>query len=29
VALALGYSPQELGMDKHIISTTRLDKILT
>ena len=28
VALALGYSPQELGMDKHIISTTRLDKIL-
>jgi succinate dehydrogenase / fumarate reductase cytochrome b subunit len=29
VALALGYSPQELGMDKHIISTTRLDTILT
>jgi len=28
VALALGYSPQELGMDKHIISTTRLDEIL-
>ena len=28
VALALGYSPQELGMDKHIISTARLDKIL-
>ena len=28
VALALGYSPQELGMDRHIISTTRLDKIL-
>jgi succinate dehydrogenase / fumarate reductase cytochrome b subunit len=29
VALALGYSPQELGMDKHIISTTGLDKILS
>jgi len=29
VALALGYSPQELGMDKHIVSTTRLDTILT
>ena len=29
VALALGYSPQELGMDNHIISTTRLDKVLT
>jgi succinate dehydrogenase / fumarate reductase cytochrome b subunit len=28
VALALGFSPQELGMDKHIISTTRLDEIL-
>ena len=28
VALALGYSPKELGMDKHIISTARLDKIL-
>ena len=29
VALALGYSPQELGMDKHVISTTGLDKILS
>ena len=29
VALALGYSPQELGMDNHIISTTGLDKILS
>ena len=28
VALALGYSPQELEMDKHIVSTARLDKIL-
>jgi len=28
VALALGYSPKELGMDKHIVSTTGLDKIL-
>ena len=28
VALALGYSPEEIGMDKHIISTAGLDKIL-
>ena len=29
VALALGHSPRELGMDKHIVYTTGLDKILT
>ncbi|MCH7677988.1 DEAD/DEAH box helicase family protein [candidate division KSB1 bacterium] len=28
VALALGYSPQELGMNQHIISTGKIDKIL-
>ena len=28
VALALGYSPGEIGMDKHIVSTAGLDKIL-
>jgi len=28
VALALGYSPEEIGMDKHIVSTARLDGIL-
>jgi len=28
VALALGHSPQELGMDKHIVSATGLDRIL-
>ncbi len=28
VALALGYSPQELGMDTHVVATTGLDKIL-
>ncbi len=28
VALALGYSPEEIGMDKHIVSTAGLDKIL-
>ena len=28
VALALGFSPEEIGMDKHIVSTTGLDKIL-
>ncbi len=27
VALALGYSPQELGMAQHIVSTEKLDKI--
>ena len=29
VALALGHSPQELGMDRHIVSATGLDNILT
>lgn len=29
VALALGYSPEEIGMDKHIVSTARLDTILS
>ena len=28
VALALGFSPEEIGMDKHIVSTAGLDKIL-
>lgn len=28
VALALGYSPEEIGMDKHIVSTAGLDAIL-
>ena len=28
VGLALGYSPKELGMNQHIISTEKLDKIL-
>ena len=28
VALALGFSPDEIGMDKHIVSTAGLDKIL-
>jgi len=28
VALALGYSPEDIGMDKHIVSTAKLDKIL-
>lgn len=28
VALALGYSPEEIGMEKHIVSTAGLDKIL-
>ncbi len=28
VALALGYSPGEIGMDKHIVSTVGLDAIL-
>jgi succinate dehydrogenase / fumarate reductase cytochrome b subunit len=28
VALALGFSPDEIGMDKHIVSTVGLDKIL-
>ncbi|MCH8036523.1 MAG: CoB--CoM heterodisulfide reductase iron-sulfur subunit B family protein [Proteobacteria bacterium] len=28
VALALGYSPKELGMDHHIVSTGTLEKIL-
>ena len=28
VALALGYSPQELGMNQHIVSTGKIDKIL-
>ena len=28
VALALGYTPEEIGMDKHIVSTAGLDAIL-
>ncbi len=28
VGLALGYSPKELGMNQHIVSTEKLDKIL-
>ncbi|PIQ96553.1 MAG: heterodisulfide reductase [Nitrospinae bacterium CG11_big_fil_rev_8_21_14_0_20_56_8] len=28
VALALGYSPKELDMDRHIISTLKIDEIL-
>ncbi|MBT5868653.1 MAG: heterodisulfide reductase, partial [Nitrospinaceae bacterium] len=28
VALALGYSPEELGMDKHIVSTLKINEIL-
>ena len=28
VALALGFSPDEIGMDRHIVSTAGLDKIL-
>ncbi len=28
VALALGYSPEDIGMDKHIVSTAKLDQIL-
>lgn len=29
VALALGYSPDDIGMDKHIVSTAGLDAILS
>ena len=29
VALALGYSPDELGMNKHIVSTLKINEILT
>ncbi len=29
VALALGYSPRELEMDKHIVSTLKIDQILS
>ena len=29
VALALGYSPEELGMDKHIVSTLKINEILS
>jgi succinate dehydrogenase / fumarate reductase cytochrome b subunit len=29
VALALGYSPKELDMDKHIVSTLKVNNILT
>ena len=29
VALALGYSPNELGMDKHIVSTLKINEILS
>ncbi len=28
VALALGYSPKELDMDKHIVSTLKIDRML-
>ncbi len=28
VALALGYSPEDIGMDRHIVSTAKLDQIL-
>lgn len=28
VALALGFSPEDIGMDKHIVSTTGIDRIL-
>jgi succinate dehydrogenase / fumarate reductase cytochrome b subunit len=28
VALALGYSPNELGMDKHIVSTLKINEII-
>jgi succinate dehydrogenase / fumarate reductase cytochrome b subunit len=28
VALALGFSPDEIGMDRHIVSTAGLDKLL-
>ncbi|MGV7220245.1 MAG: CoB--CoM heterodisulfide reductase iron-sulfur subunit B family protein [Nitrospinales bacterium] len=28
VALALGYSPQEIGMSQHIVSTGKIEKIL-
>ena len=28
VALALGFSPEDIGMDRHIVSTAGLDKIL-
>jgi succinate dehydrogenase / fumarate reductase, cytochrome b subunit len=29
VALALGYSPNELGMDKHIVSTLKINEIIS
>jgi len=29
VALALGYSPEELGMDKHIVSTLKINEIIS
>jgi succinate dehydrogenase / fumarate reductase cytochrome b subunit len=29
LALALGYSPNELGMDKHIVSTLKINEIIS